>query len=46
MIAEKMNPTPLRPRMSGSRNAVAPAVSAVLTASPGAEFACTAAMPV
>ena len=46
MIAEKMNPTALRPRMSGSRNAVALAVSAVFTTSPGAAWACTAAMPV
>jgi hypothetical protein len=46
MIAEKMNPTLLRPRISGSRNAVAPAVSAVLTTRPGAACACTAAMPV
>jgi hypothetical protein len=46
MTAEKMNPTALRPRMSGSRNAVAPAVSAVFTTRPGAACACTAAMPV
>jgi hypothetical protein len=46
MTAEKTNPTPLRPRMSGSRNAVALAVAAVLTARPGAACALTAAMPV
>jgi len=46
MSAEKMNPTLLSPRMSGSRNAVALAVFAVLTTRPGAACACTAAMPV